>query len=325
MANLIKKHKGDITFACYSERGIIAHLMFRALPCKLDEFLRLLRFPEGVQHPFLEAKSEDLREVTLFSEMDLGDFGNPDGAIFVNYKGDNFFVFLEGKSNETYEVSCKEKKRVKRTKGNDLNAIIERLNPAPPGDAEPQEGAEPPPPEGKRLKSEYSSTIRGQLELKYRMIRLYKHYGKEALKPLTANVIEELLEEVGNDPGEIPSPEEAREEECLREIQAAKEFYQGTGKDKDEFYVRPGRSDPSKLKSWRHLWIKDGVKEVFDYLKRTQENHILFLAFTTDQTNPFDTVSAELRPRFFDAIWDDWKARFPWISSEVIEKQWDNV
>src|SRR5262245_32438519 len=102
MAKLIKKHKGDITFACYSERGIVAHLMFRVLPEKLCEFLKTMCFPQGVAHPFADAVAGDITDITIFSELDFGTegFGKPDGGLWFRFKRTPYMIFLEGKANE---------------------------------------------------------------------------------------------------------------------------------------------------------------------------------------------------------------------------------
>lgn len=265
MAQLIKKYKDGVTFGCYSERGIISHLMFRVLPRALDEFLGLLVYPSGVGNRFTGVKTNDLSEITVFSEMDFGNvgFGKPDGAVSFRLGDARYFMFIEGKTNETYEVSCKVKNR-SRKKEDPMTTLEIALNAAPT-----TTGGVQPIPTGsteKRSTKGYNSTIRGQLELRYRMVRLFKAYSSEAFAPL------EL--------GEEPEPEELGDDEpddtklqhlkgdhckCLRELEVVKEFYC----DKDGFYAHAKRTDPRKMGSWRRLVIRNGVAEVFEFLNRT--------------------------------------------------------
>jgi hypothetical protein len=297
MAKLILKTHGDVTFACYSERGIIAHLMYRVIPVRLDDVLNTMKFPRGAARPFNEVKPGELREITIFSELDFGTegFGKPDGAVAFTLNDRRYMIFLEGKANEKYADSCKEKQPQERK---EKLTLLEEL-------AQALEGAraeEPSAPEGATSTEGYNSTLRGQLELRYRAIRLFKQYRDES----------------------VERREHKREmRDCLRETKRVKEFY----RDKDGFYAHPTRTDEKNPGSWRRLWLKDGVKQVFEIIERTPDENILFLSFTTDPDNPLDVIETNPNaPRLFDdPNWRDAKHRFPWISSHAVENQWDHV
>lgn len=314
MAQLIMKRAGDVAFACYSERGIIAHLMFRILPQALDEFLQLLKFPKDVPNPFAAATRDQLRDVVLFSEMDFGNvgFGKPDGAIAFSFREVTYFLFLEGKANETYAKSCKEDDKPVTCNPDASTGILKH----PPS----EEAAAP---EAVQAVAGYNSTIRGQLELRYRMIRLFKYYPDEAFKPVPHAKMTEAAPpflEAGEHAVTLPSSKSISRDPCLRETTAVKDFY----RDKDGFYAHPTRTDPQALRSWRHLWIRHGVGKVFEYLRKTEEKNIHFLTFTKDATNPFDS-NAGLLPRLFDSTWEGSKHRFPWITSQLVENRWDGM
>jgi hypothetical protein len=309
MAKLIPKQVGGVTFGCYSERGIISHLVFRALPQKLDEFLNLLGFPRDVGNRFAGATAADLSEITLFSELDFGTvgFGKPDGAVRFRFRNSTYFIFIEGKVNEDYAASCKVGKRRQKAEASPGGAANATPTISVPG--------------GTRTTKGYNSTIRGQLELRYRMVRLYKEYP-EARAPLPLGddpVPEEELDD------ETPEDELLRTAEkrpdCLHEINAVKEVYG----DRDGFYARRKNADPTKLRSWRRVWLRDGVADVFKHLEHTPEDNIYFLTFTDEATNPFDTLTDELLPRLFDSDWTARRHRFPWISSHTVENQWNHV
>lgn len=319
MAQLIMKRAGDVAFGCYSERGIISHLVYRVLPQKLDEFLRLLSFPGASANPFADATAADLSEITLFSELDFGTegFGKPDGAVRFRFRNAAYFIFIEGKVNETYAASCKVRSR-RQKKREPLDGVTEApiptTAPVAPELTAPASGS------GSRTTQGYNSTIRGQLELRYRMVRLYRAYPA-ALAPLPLGDEPEPEDELESDSAEDELLLVGESPDCLHEIDNVKTFY----RDKDGFYAHPNRADPKKLRSWRRVWIKDGVAEVFKHIEGTPEDNIYLLTFTDEATNPFDTVAADLRPRLFDSNWTDCKHRFPWISSSTIENRWDHL
>lgn len=80
---IIRENPGNnYNFGCYSERGIISYLIFRYLTSndRLLNFLQELSFPGEEQNPFLNI---NIKAATLFSELNFGKFGSPDGAIFI--------------------------------------------------------------------------------------------------------------------------------------------------------------------------------------------------------------------------------------------------
>lgn len=140
MAELFTKKNKNCTFECYSERGLLAYFMFRFLPQgkNLQNFLNGIVFPEKINNPF---QHKDITDKVFFSELEFGKrdgFGCPDGAICFKINGNNNMLFIEGKFNETYGKSCKTKYETKH----------------------------------------YYSTIRGQLELRWLCMSLYKN-GKD--------------------------------------------------------------------------------------------------------------------------------------------------
>lgn len=125
-----KKENSDISFCCYSERGIMAYYFFQHLAdgVNLANFFNLLKECNNEKIP---DDWNNFTDVCIFSEFELGasGFGSPDGAISFKAGEKSYFIFIEAKFNETYEKSCG-KLEVGR-KG-------------------------------------YNSTIKGQLELRYR-------------------------------------------------------------------------------------------------------------------------------------------------------------
>lgn len=99
----------DVEFACYSERGIMAYFMLRvaANNAEFCRFLRSLRFVQGAVHPFAHVDEAQLTKLTIFSELEIGQgLGNPDGAFFFRLAGRSFFLWIQCKGNETYNISC---------------------------------------------------------------------------------------------------------------------------------------------------------------------------------------------------------------------------
>ncbi len=106
MADLIFIENNDnkqCKLACYSERGHLSYLFFRHLAERknFEAFLELIEFPlpPGCTEYVVS-------DYVLFSELSLGQFGSPDGAFSFFMGGKKYFVFVEGKFNETYEASC---------------------------------------------------------------------------------------------------------------------------------------------------------------------------------------------------------------------------
>ncbi len=127
---------------------------------------------------------------------------------------------------------------------------------------------------------DYNSTIRGQLELKWRMTELHRSKSHRVHKSI--NYI-------------IESP-------------AFKAIYQ----DRDDFYRAAERQDESKLGSWRRLRIDKGVREFLQLLVPC-EDRVYFCASTNESLNPFDTVSRDLLPRCGNQKWEESKRYFCWL------------
>lgn len=102
VAELVQKNSGDTILECYSERGLLSYFFFRYLAKKenFSDFLNKLFKGRG--------QFTNLSNVALFSELDLGNkgFGKPDGAFYFESNKKPYFVFVEGKCNETYLQAC---------------------------------------------------------------------------------------------------------------------------------------------------------------------------------------------------------------------------
>ena len=127
-----KSDKKDVTFCCYSERGIMSYYFFNYLPSEKH----IKDFFQSVSKENSQIKNvwENISDVCIFSEFELGNigFGSPDGAISFKANGETFFIFIEAKFNETYE------------KSNGKHKIGDK---------------------------DYNSTLKGQLELRARFVK----------------------------------------------------------------------------------------------------------------------------------------------------------
>ena len=235
------KENPKFEFGCYSERGLMSYFMFIDLPKYLPEFLQALNFPNDVKNPF----NENITKAIIFSELDLGKkegFGCPDGAIYFEHNGKKTMILIEVKANETYAKSYNPKKKYKKG---------------------------------------YNSTIKGQLELRWRM--------KELL----------FNECFCND--ELKKCNEEKKK-YLREIGSVRDFYLKDEDEKvkpqphDRFYTKNKMDDENSLASWRRLIINEtgeendesGVKKFIDELQGC-ENEVYFLVISKDTENPFDS------------------------------------
>jgi len=219
-----KEAKEDVkcTMECYSERGILSWFFFRHL-VKLENFQALL------EKVFPEEKLEvikDIREYAVFSEFVLGSvgFGNPDGALYFDTgEKDNkgkYFIFFEGKLNESYSDSCTNKP------------------------------------------DKYNSSIKGQIELKWRFI--------EALSEVNYGV------------------------DRIQETKNTKEAYGVGGENPvvDIFYEKRQGKDYEYI--FRHVLLKDGVKKLYEsYLKYVHSDNFYVLISTKENTNPFTSSNIE--------------------------------
>jgi hypothetical protein len=136
----------------------------------------------------------------------------------------------------------------------------------------------------------YNSTIQGQLELKWRVVTLFKQGSVQRSKRV----------------------------DCIEETDEFSRYYS----EKDEFYVQNAEDEDLSLGDRRHLALKDGVKTVFsEYVSRCDPDRIYFLTSTSDPDNPFidPTLPASLRPECCGKRWDEVRHRFCWVSNTVIE------
>ena len=132
--------------------------------------------------------------------------------------------------------------------------------------------------------SAYNSTIKGQLELKWRLIQsLNESYHRHD----------------GND--------------YIRETAALKAVYG----EKDCFYKADSRQDESINKSWRRLKVVDGVEEFLGYLNQCG-NRVYFCAITKDVENPFSDSDHSDMPRCGSKTWEESKAKFCWLPASIL-------
>jgi len=282
----MKPSKTDLQFGCYSERGLMSYFMFIDLPKNLPEFLQALKFPNCDENLFGKIKNEDITNAIIFSELDLGKkegFGCPDGAIYFEYNGKKTMILIEVKANEIYEKSYNPKKEYKKG---------------------------------------YNSTIKGQLELRWRM--------KELL----------LNECFCND---NPNEYNDRKKTYLREIERMRDFYvKDKSQPHDRFYTKNKMDDENSLASWRRLIINEtgeendesGVKKFIDELQKCKNEEVYFLVISKDTENPFDKVSDLQCPRCStikkeshekylceELPWKNAKKQFCWLPITWIENE----
>lgn len=141
----------------------------------------------------------------------------------------------------------------------------------------------------------YNSTLKGQLELKWRLVSSY-FSDREFI--LDRSVY-------------------------LHEDKELKEFYTLDDARCDEFYRSDIRKDEKLVSSWRRLQKTEGVKEFLDTLGRTRER-VFYLSITTDQTNPFDGKDTKM-PRCYGKNWSEAKQQFCWLSIKELMKEPTNV
>ena len=266
----IKPSEDKPQFGCYSERGLMSYFMFVELPNLMAKFLSELEFPYNVKNPFKDIIPTN---AIIFSELDLGKtvgFGCPDGAIYFEYKkGDKTIsrmILIEVKANETYEESCNLKETKKKK-----DAANEEEN-------------------RNEYEDGYNSTIKGQLELRWRMkeLMLNECFCNDKLIPFTEG------------------------KKYLIEIESMRDFYTSkNSQPHDEFYTEKKKEAKNLLASWRRLIInetgkdndKSGVKKFVDELQKCKNEEVYFLVISKDKNNPFD-IGSNL-PRCFTIIKDD--------------------
>lgn len=305
------KENSQFEFGCYSERGLMSYFMFIELPELMPKFLQALSFPEGVESPFNEIT---ITKAIIFSELDLGKtvgFGCPDGAIYFEYKKDDetisTMILIEVKANETYEESCKLKETKKKK-----------------DDPNEEENSQ-------EYEDGYNSTIKGQLELRWRMkeLLLNKCFCSNKLTPYSKG------------------------KKYLREIESMRVFYTSkNSQPHDEFYTEKKKKQKNPLARWRRLIINEtgkendesGVKKFIDELQGC-ENEVYFLVIskpTKNPTgNPFDsdakndddsfkvvfprcsTIKKESHEKYLceELPWKNAKKQFCWLPITWIENE----
>lgn len=296
----MKPNENKPQFGCYSERGLMSYFMFIELPDRMGEFLQALKFPNSKENNFKEIKNENITNAIIYSELDLGKtvgFGCPDGAIYFENDGKKTMLLIEVKANETYEESCKLKETNKKNK-----------------DENEEENSQ-------EYEDGYNSTIKGQLELRWRMkeLLLNKCFCDNKLTPYSEG------------------------KKYLREIESMRDFYKSkNSQPHDEFYTDE-KNSKNTLASWRRLIInetgkdndKSGVKKFIDELQKCENEEVYFLVISKDTENPFDKVSDLQCPRCFTIKkepdieldkyscekleWEDAKKQFCWLPITEIE------
>ncbi|MCX8016242.1 MAG: hypothetical protein N2692_03040 [Patescibacteria group bacterium] len=112
MADLyFKKYPDNITFECYSERGVISFLMLKWLTEDKDNINKFIGLIEdkNKNNPLKNFKPS---QISIFTELVLGfrGFGCPDGLLYLKNEIEEKLIFIEAKTNENAEESCNLKK-----------------------------------------------------------------------------------------------------------------------------------------------------------------------------------------------------------------------
>ena len=137
-------------------------------------------------------------------------------------------------------------------------------------------------------KKKYNSTIKGQLELRWRAVSLYKNKSIKKDKKGTYLI----------------------ETDAYRTTYAAK----------DTFYKNRLRISGSNLGSYRRLILDEGVKRLFeDYIEKCNLDDIYFLCITSDKENPFNNNYVDY-PKLHNLTWDQSAKQFCWKSASEIEE-----
>lgn len=147
-----------------------------------------------------------------------------------------------------------------------------------------------------RSSARYNSTIRGQLELKWRLMKLFK-----SLPPVEILGTRYVVEN----------------NELIRRYM-----------DHDGKYSAVVDAGRLGLEGRRRLRLVEGVGEFFDlYAGPCDFKNIFYLTMTDDHVNPLDTAP-HLRPRCFDESGHEVRDgidQFCWMSKDVIEQGSDGV
>lgn len=134
-------------------------------------------------------------------------------------------------------------------------------------------------------KNDYNSTIKGQLELKWRLSHLHATTQRHVHK----------------------------KNGYIRETPELKKIY---GKQ-DRFYGEKKREDEKKHSAWRRLKVVDGVSRFLDYLDKC-EGRVYFCAITKENGNPFNNSDDTNMPVCGSMPWADAKKQFCWLPAATL-------
>lgn len=248
MAELWIPQENAIKYGCYSERGIMSYFVFRQLPTLLSQFLSHLTSLTGKALPFNEVSLNDqLSNVTLFGELEFGNRG------FGSPDGAVYFELDQQAILMFIEVK--------------FNETYQRSNNKPI--------------------DKYNSTLKGQLELKWRMMSSY----------FLGLIHEENCDYIVESDAQIAS------------------YGASDTKYKFQSEAPPGR------KARRCLAMREGVGEFFARFVKSKItiNDVYFVGITQDTENPF--AENENLPQFIQQDGASDKSaydRLCWVSSNNI-------
>ena len=250
MAKMIEIPEKTPRFCCYSERGILSYFMFRYLPDNnnLNKFLKELSFPEGCEHPFKDIHDDAVLNAVYFSEFELG-------------KKDGF--------------GCPDGAIYFSWAGRPMMILLEgKFNETYLTSC--------------KKKSNYNSTIQGQLELRWYAFYLYLKEKSMISKPKITYLVGEK--------GRVPK---------MSQSQASKE----------ELIKR-------KIATFRRVRLVNGVGKLFsNYVANCNFDQIFFLCVTDDPQNPFDNESNPKPNTYNVEDWEIARTHFCWINSTSIEEK----
>lgn len=245
MATLYKKPSEDKPqFGCYSERGLMSYFMFVELPNLMAEFLSALEFSDQ-GNAEIPFKGIKKENITNATIFSELDFGKQ------GFGCPDGAIYFENNGISTMiliEVKADE-------------SYAESCK-----------------------KKKYNSTIKGQLELRWRMINL-------------------LFEE---------KTREKDGKHYIYETHDLKKKYQVH----DQFYINKLNDD---FGSYRRLKITKGVEEVLEYFKKCK-NRVYFCAITKEGKNPFTLEeNKENLPVCHNEKWEQVNQQFCWLPITKIE------
>ena len=259
----------DCRIGCYSERGCFSYLFFRYLPQK-ENFRKFLH---SINFPISNNELESVGNYTLFSELDLGKFGSPDGGFLFVIGEQRYFVFVEGKFNESYNKSCSS--------------------------------------------SNYASSIRGQIELKYRMI--YAVLQRQKIDKNSELIIEsQVIADLYKNRDDFYSKEAITKRSKTAEGRRLKLVKKKNINDAEREKILSNINDLNK--NYRRLKLIDGVKDLFNELS-IENLKIYYLIITNDKINPLEkTENKDYLPSMYNEEGvSQTHENLLWINAEFIE------